>query len=1735
MPLSNELQSLVDQLKSNDPSLQIDTISVENALSDSGIDPNTATAEDFTSIEIATAQTEQQDQGQQQQNVGGDSAIDFSIDQAQKLIGGGIAGFGDLLGLESISSIGESIIQQQEEDIRRGGYQPKYQGSFSEQDGILNSLGWIFEKVQENSVSGAAVIAGTAAAAATAPVSAGLAAVIGGTTVVGGTLLGVGEVRQELVDKGVYDPSDAATAVGAGVLIGLLDRVGAGKVINKGGIIKGLVETGAAKSVGSSLITTAKAAGSEALTESLQELSVVSAAAFEGAEYTIPEVADRLIDAAVIGGTIGGVGSGISNTVKSVNNSIQGEGDSNANDNGTEGGRQGNEFDADDAQEGGGESPNDNDSDGSRQGNQQGTNGSEQNAQGDLDEGEGTDTAESNEDGRVENSSEESASQDDGETDGFVPQTFSKSNGSGYTSRENALRIGGRKASDAGVDDFSVVEQDDGTFIVVESQTETQQVVDDSESIQEFRSDQTQTPTSDNQSEELFDRIVSTRSTPFTDSIRSVIDAAESGLNAIGVGVNANTKELTSLRKDLSNIRSDISRSDSSDIGELQQRASAIQNRINTLSSSGASKAFNKLRAYVDVRLTGADVPREIRNAVVDANTERNAVVEEAQNVIASFNSAALSRSEQTGESSESVLQSYNSLINKIVVSDSADVDFKLVDPEQPRSISNITTNKDGDAVFQINGVDHAIPVETVAPTFEIIRLMEREHNGVLALNNARLDIINQNLQSSQEAIEEHIDLLISSQPDSGVEFVAFSNRKQRWVDSLFDSDSDGLDGLGDSIILDGLHEYISDNIAQNTEQHKDSIKEFKSAVLSSSSIDQFHQATDNKYIDSNGNTPVSVQAALGAYSNQSQASVYKNIVAERQSIKAHQRAADFILNLENRGPTHTSRVYEAHEGNIVRFIGARTNPKTDDERKIVNDYKAEIREGLSVLHDLEVSDPKLDLMVEQYFNDEIARLENKTSSDVVQSSAAATSSTRLELIFNKRAELTDARRAFLGEVTDPLTRIAYSINRQAKFRTATNMEQDILASSLGSGLFADRDSAFSATGVAPVKLEFNDPLSMGRLNGMYADPVLAEILKSFDGFPTNSTGLQSIVNSVSSGTKLSLAVLDPAVPAAGVVSGATLVAKNIPLLTGNFDIVLDEILRAANRVSGRPNELGSMDADLALAGGASKVQDIANQIKLSGGTFERIANRIDRAFPEQMSEYLGKNGSAATPISDAAGFYMNLMMGLHRFGEEVPQRVIYRARERIAKEKFGMSDSGAAAYATEVARNTSNFALFNTAFTKDMSQFPLVGTFTGWYTSMMRSTYEDFRQLYTDYRLSADKWARDNSPSYNNNDPEQVREAMRSYFGTRDFLESPAMLSAYGAASSTAFSALVNVAVIGGLQAIASIGDDEEAVIFGDNEMSDMISRLSPDYYKNIGKHVVSVSSDGKTIEFVNTSRLSNYGLFQEAFSALVNSDPSQSIDQNILNSIGTLVEPLTSLSFGVETLSEAATGRDQFGREIYAESDSNVEKLIAATGHVVKNTAGNGFIREGSDVLKSLVSDQDFNSVNGNEIKPVDFLLRTAGMKPIQFDVAKNLQQRVWQERSERTSSNKRFTSAVFSFNKLSSAEIQSEILRAEKANDRYFKSLISKVEAAKFFGMTDQEIAETLSSAGVSGYKASSGRIGGDVLLILRGKVPAYKFPEGSVDSFNKRINPRSISAEARSNVKQNIDLARSLVGG
>ena len=233
--------------------------------------------------------------------------IGMGLDTLQQNIGAGIETVGNLTGLESVEQFGANQYNRNKQSLEEGRHVPDYPGSFSDQEGIGNKLGWLGEGITTQGPNSAVSLVGAGATAVAGLYSLPLAAVIGGGTAAVNYLQSTGEVANEMRDKtGSYNPKIAALG---GAVIAALDKFGAGKVFPKDKLLEmsgeQVIQELMKKGYTEAANEVAKKFAIEGGLEGVQEGISMAAAASQGGEYTAGEVADRALDSFVLGGTMG--------------------------------------------------------------------------------------------------------------------------------------------------------------------------------------------------------------------------------------------------------------------------------------------------------------------------------------------------------------------------------------------------------------------------------------------------------------------------------------------------------------------------------------------------------------------------------------------------------------------------------------------------------------------------------------------------------------------------------------------------------------------------------------------------------------------------------------------------------------------------------------------------------------------------------------------------------------------------------------------------------------------------------------------------------------------------------------------------------------------------------------------------------------------------------------------------------------------------------------------------------------------------------------------------------------------------------------------------------------------------------------------------------------------------------------------------------------------------------------
>ena len=217
-----------------------------------------------------------------QADTSGMGAIKYGVDNAGKLIGKGIQGFGELAGSDTLQDYGQEMAERNEQEIADANYQ-RPEGA----DGIVKNLREgdfanagksLAYGVAEAAPQMAGGIVASSAAMASSPV-------IAGGLLLGGTAYGItsamGENRAEKEEQGL-DADATASDLSAAIASGLIEIL----PVKGGGATLKILKEGA-QEVG-------------------QEGLVIGNTAVQGGAYVPDEILNRMGDAGIIGSTLAG-------------------------------------------------------------------------------------------------------------------------------------------------------------------------------------------------------------------------------------------------------------------------------------------------------------------------------------------------------------------------------------------------------------------------------------------------------------------------------------------------------------------------------------------------------------------------------------------------------------------------------------------------------------------------------------------------------------------------------------------------------------------------------------------------------------------------------------------------------------------------------------------------------------------------------------------------------------------------------------------------------------------------------------------------------------------------------------------------------------------------------------------------------------------------------------------------------------------------------------------------------------------------------------------------------------------------------------------------------------------------------------------------------------------------------------------------------------------------------------
>jgi hypothetical protein len=430
----------------------------------------------------------------------------------------------------------------------------------------------------------------------------------------------------------------------------------------------------------------------------------------------------------------------------------------------------------------------------------------------------------------------------------------------------------------------------------------------------------------------------------------------------------------------------------------------------------------------------------------------------------------------------------------------------------------------------------------------------------------------------------------------------------------------------------------------------------------------------------------------------------------------------------------------------------------------------------------------------------------------------------------------------------------------------------------------------------------------------------------------------------------------------------------------------------------------------------------------------------------------------------------------------------------------------------------------------KQIRDFPLIGGgFLSWPALTVTTAYNSAKVVGKFFNLESMKWGSDNIQDFNPNNPIHLRQARRGFSTSADFATSATMLKATGFVSGMMMPAVIGTAAVAAAKGVgmALEDDDQDRSLYSGNgklstsadlkRVKDAMSNLLPEYYRNTSRLIVDVNENGN-IEWINTSRITNYGNMAEAANALL--DPNvDSIADRSWNAVEILTGDYFRTGFGLQAFNELRANQTEFGQTIFKEGDNIIQDAGNMLNYIGKKIYINGSFQTVDNQLRAWSTDQEYNKLTGERINEVDSMMRLAGLRKIEFDPIKSLGSRAYELSQQNRTSSSTLNSELRSFDNLSDGDIRRAVLRKKNVFDETMQEAMGVIQSARDLGLTDEQI-----RSGFKGYISKK-----DVDKLMRGMAPVYSVKQLG-ESQEARTEIRGLDAGAKRNFSSNYERAR-----
>jgi hypothetical protein len=617
--------------------------------------------------------------------------------------------------------------------------------------------------------------------------------------------------------------------------------------------------------------------------------------------------------------------------------------------------------------------------------------------------------------------------------------------------------------------------------------------------------------------------------------------------------------------------------------------------------------------------------------------------------------------------------------------------------------------------------------------------------------------------------------------------------------------------------------------------------------------------------------------------------------------------------------------------------------------------------------------------------------------------------------------EMPENVRKLIGEERDPFARFANTIWRQQNFINTVRLSRDLARLGEEGGYITKR---LTDTNNRQIPKGFSH---LGELAGRYTTPEIAGALTKFqeniEALPSSNPAL-NVIRQFESTARYTTTILSTMRSMANF-HGMIFSHLN----NGYWNPVpawkpLRELL--ANKLAGMNNpQREEYLMDLYRRGLSDKESDINYMMDfLKSGP--HITARTSQDLLEAFTDWWKKAGQATQKPRDWA-------LNLHTVGNFISKASQYE--QQIGRERAfnnwdvkyrgaeRLNDEQLRDRAAQVVRETNISYSRASPFIREARKFPVIGTFLTYWEQSFRSYFGSAMHMYKN--LLSDN-------------------PIRKWDGV-------ARLA--GMLTSTLLPA--------GLQALSQH-------MFGVSDAEDKHFRsLLPPWEQNQALFYGPMTDKGKRA-YWNASYSTQQSDISRSIHALLNfRNNPDGVPGAIRDSIFESGRSFVNLGLVPGALVDLQRNQTEYGTQVYNPQDTWQNITGDVTRHVMQRVAGGTIGRFGNKILPPLLHGGEYVSQSGAVYNWWSGLLpEVSGLNIKEISFPDRFRSEMYTTKANFKNAERLFTGPIMrSGNQMTDADMEEAYNRSEQARRKVFNDLRSKIEAARFGGMTTQQIRGTL----------------------------------------------------------------------